>query len=149
MNDQPQNQSRAQIWKHTLREHGYRLTSPREVVIDVLAEAQRALDATQIYDEARQAYPALGLVSVYRTLDILAELELIQRVHHNEGCHAYIAEFTGHQHLLICKSCGRIEFFEGDDLDDLFARVARESGYRIDEHWLQLYGLCAECRQNT
>ena len=150
MTTQPQHlPHRAEEWKRVLREHGYRLTLPRTVVIDVLAASPRALDAAQIYDQARGDYPALGLVSVYRTLDILVELELIQRVHHNEGCHAYIAEFEGHQHLLVCKSCGRIEFFEGDDLNGLFDRVARDSGYRIDDHWLQLYGLCEQCRSKA
>lgn len=134
-------------WLDCLKSSGYRLTSPRRAVVEVLANSQRALTAAEIFELAREQYPSLGLVSVYRTLEKLEELELIQRVHHPDSCQAFIAGFLGHQHLLICQSCGRTQFFEGDDLEPLFNRVAQESGYQISEHWLQLFGLCDECRK--
>tara|TARA_B100000029_G_scaffold153161_1_gene148281 strand:- start:570 stop:917 length:348 start_codon:yes stop_codon:yes gene_type:complete len=115
-------------------------------VIDILAKSQRALNATEIFDLAREEYPSLGLVSVYRTLEKLEELELIQKVHHPDGCQSFIAGFTGHQHLLICQVCGQTEFFEGDDLAPLIEHVSRESGFTIEEHWLQFFGLCAKCK---
>jgi Fur family ferric uptake transcriptional regulator len=136
-----------QDWLDCLRASGYRLTGSRRAVVEALANSQRALNATQIFDLAREQYPSLGLVSVYRTLEKLEQLELIQRVHHPDGCQAFIAGFTGHQHLLICRSCGKTEFFEGDDLNPLFERVSQESGYRIQEHWLQLFGLCVNCQE--
>ncbi|MBL7162733.1 MAG: transcriptional repressor [Anaerolineales bacterium] len=135
-----------QDWLDCLKASGYRLTSPRRAVVETLANSQRALNATEIYDLAREQYPSLGLVSVYRTLEKLEQLELIQRVHHPDGCQAFIAGFTGHQHLLICQSCGKAEFFEGDNLEMLFERVAQESGYQIQEHWLQFFGFCSKCR---
>ncbi len=113
--------------------------------MEALAESPRALSAAEIYDLARNDYPSLGLVSVYRTLEKLEELELVQRVHHPDGCQAFIAGFTGHQHLLICTKCGLAEFFEGDDLEPLIGRVAKESGFNIQDHWLQLFGLCDQC----
>lgn len=137
---------REQDWLECLKASGYRLTSPRRAVVETLAHSPRALNATEIFDLAREEYPSLGLVSVYRTLEKLEELELIQRVHHPDGCQAFIAGFTGHQHLLICQKCGRTEFFEGDDLDHLIERVAEDSGYKISEHWLQLFGLCSDCQ---
>ena len=137
---------RKKDWLDCLQASGYRLTSPRRAVVETLANSQRALNATEIFDLARKRYPSLGLVSVYRTLDKLEELALIQRVHHPDGCQAFIAAFIGHQHLLICQNCGRTEFFEGDDLEYLLEHVARESGYQIKEHWLQLFGCCAECQ---
>jgi Fe2+ or Zn2+ uptake regulation protein len=140
---------RKEDWLECLRASGYRLTSPRRAVVNTLANSQRALDATEIFDLAREQYPSLGLVSVYRTLEKLEELALIQRVHHPDGCQAFIAGFTGHQHLLICKDCGRTEFFEGDDLNMLFERVAQDSGYQISEHWLQLFGLCKNCQDHN
>lgn len=139
-------QTRAQAWLQHLKNSGYRLTASRRAVVRALAGSDRALNATEIYDQARQSYPTLGLVSVYRTLETLEELELIQRVHQPDECHAYLAAFNGHQHLVLCQVCGSADFFRGDDLGALFARVERESGYQINEHWLQLFGLCAECR---
>ena len=138
--------AQAEVWKRLLREKGYRITSPRKAVIDTLAASSQALNAAQIFDLARNKCPSLGLVSVYRTLETLEDLGLIQRVHQHEECHAYIRAFSGHQHLLICTSCGKAMFFEGEDLDALFERVSQESGYKIQDHWLQLFGLCDECK---
>ena len=146
MNDHLPCNHRMEDWLDCLQASGYRLTSPRRAVVKTLADSQRALNATEIYDLARKQYPSLGLVSVYRTLEKLEELDLFQRVHLPDGCQAFIAGFRGHQHLLICKKCGHTTFFEGDDLDSLFERVAQESGYQIKEHWLQLFGFCAECQ---
>jgi Fe2+ or Zn2+ uptake regulation protein len=146
MNDFAPCNQRKEDWLECLKASGYRLTRPRRVVVETLAKSNRALNAIEIYDLAREQYPSLGLVSVYRTLEKLEELDLIQRVHHPDGCQAFIAAFTGHQHLLICQNCGDTEFFEGDDLEPLFERVTEKSGYKIQEHWLQLFGLCSECQ---
>ncbi len=136
-------------WLTRLVSSGYRLTSTRIAVVDALVNSTRALNAMEIFDLAREQCPSMGLVSVYRTLEKLEELELIQRVHHPDGCQAFIAGFTGHQHLLICQKCDHAIFFEGDNLEPLFARVAEASGYQIREHWLQLFGICADCQTNT
>lgn len=146
MNDKYPCNERKEDWLDCLKASGYRLTSPRRAVVETLANSSRALNATEIYDLAQEEYPSLGLVSVYRTLEKLEELDLIQRVHHPDGCQAFIAGFTGHQHLLICQNCGHTAFFEGDDLEPLFERVAENSGYEIQEHWLQLFGLCSDCK---
>ena len=77
------------------------------------------------------------------------ELKLIQKVHHPDGCQSYIAGFTGHQHLMICRVCEQAEFFEGDDLTPLIEHVSRESGFTIQEHWLQFFGICSECNNSA
>jgi Fe2+ or Zn2+ uptake regulation protein len=146
MNESPCT-DRVEDWLKRLKAGGSRLTRPRQAVVEVLAGSQRALNATEIFDLAREGYPSLGLVSVYRTLDKLEALGLIQRVHDPDGCQAFIAGFRGHQHLLVCKSCGKTTFFEGDNLDPLIQRVARESGYQVSDHWLQLFGSCAACQE--
>ena len=142
----PACEDRSVDWLACLRASGYRLTRPRRAVVETLAKSNRALNATEIHDQARERYSTLGLVSVYRTLEKLEALGLIQRVHQPDGCQAFVAGFTGHQHLLICQQCGRVEFFEGDDLEGLIQRVTAESGYQVHDHWLQLFGICAECR---
>lgn len=142
----PSNQHRSDEWLRELKTSGYRLTAPRRAVVEVLSDSDQALNAAEIYDRAHTACPSLGLVSVYRTLEKLEELDLVQRVHQPDGCHAYIAGFSGHQHLLLCRACGRVQFFRGDDLDGLIRRVERETGYRVGDHWLQLFGLCRDCR---
>jgi Fe2+ or Zn2+ uptake regulation protein len=133
-------------WLAQLHDNGYRLTEARRAVVETVAGSTRALTPVQVYDAARKRYHALGLVSVYRTLEKLEELHLVQRVHQPAGCQAFIAAGHGHQHLLLCQRCGRATFFDGDDLDKLMRSISARSGYQIREHWLQLFGLCASCR---
>ncbi len=134
-------------WRTALQAHGYRLTAARRAVLRVLARSERALDATQIFDLARRQAPGLGLVTVYRTLEALQALGLVQRVHCNTHCASYVAAEPGHQHLLVCRGCGRVWYFGGDDLGSLMQSVAGESGFVVEDHWLQLVGLCEACRQ--
>lgn len=136
----------ANAWLEQLHDHGYRLTGARRAVVETMAKSARALTPIEVYDLARKKYRALGLVTVYRTLEKLEELHLIQRVHQPMGCQAFVSAGVGHQHLLLCQDCGRVAFFEGDDLDALTKTISKKTGYQINEHWLQLFGLCAECR---
>ncbi|HUE98599.1 MAG TPA: Fur family transcriptional regulator [Anaerolineales bacterium] len=133
-------------WLTQLQENGYRLTEARRAVVDTVAVTNRALTPIQVFDIAREQDPALGLVTVYRTLEKLEELHLIQRVHQPQGCQAFIAASQAHQHLLLCQSCGQAKFFEGDDLDALIDTISKKTGYQIHEHWLQLFGICEACQ---
>lgn len=133
-------------WLQMLHDQGYRLTHPLRAVVAVMAGTDRALSPTEIYDLARSTYPRLGLTTVYRSLEKLEEAGLIQRVHQPDGCHAYVAAVSGHQHLLICRHCGRTEYFSGDNLEPLMQSVSQASGYHIQAHWLQFFGLCPLCQ---
>lgn len=146
-----QGKERVESWLAQLSENGYRLTAPRKAVVDVVAKSGRALAPAQVYELARARYTRLGLVTVYRTLEKLEELGLVQRLHQPQGCQAFVAAVSGHQHLLVCQDCGQVVYFsgEGDRMEALMAEVGGESGYRVDEHWLQLFGLCGECRKNN
>jgi Fe2+ or Zn2+ uptake regulation protein len=136
----------AENWLTQLQKNGYRLTESRRAVVETVAATDRALTPIEVFDIARQHNPALGLVTVYRTLEKLEELHLIQRVHQPQGCQAFIAASQTHQHLLLCQNCGQVKFFEGDDLDALILAISKKTGYQIREHWLQLFGLCQACQ---
>lgn len=138
---------RTASWLRELAAKGYRLTGSRRAVVDVLAESQQSLSAADIYEQGRRHRKNLGLVTVYRTLEKLEELDLVQRVNRPDGCHAYLPALQGHEHLLLCESCGRVEFFKGDDLSEFSKRLEGESGFSIHEHWLQFFGLCSQCKQ--
>lgn len=134
-------------WKSRLQESGCRVTAPRQAVLQVVAEADRALSPTDIYDIGRESYEKLGLVTVYRTLEMLEDLDLVMRVHRLDNCHAFVAGIEGHQHLLLCERCGRVEYFSGDNIDSLVDRVEQDSGFKVKEHWLQFIGLCENCKK--
>lgn len=136
---------RSEAWLDALQNSGYRITRPLQAVVEILANTSRALQPVDIFDLARQKYPKIGLVTVYRALDKLIELGLVQRVHQINNCHAYLRAANGHEHILLCTCCGRAVFFTGDDISQLLEKVTHQSGFTIQEHWLQLEGLCADC----
>lgn len=144
-----ESKSRTEEWLDCLQANGYRLTEPRRAVVETIALSQYVLSPFDVFEIARSQYPRLGLVTVYRTIEKLEELELVQRVHQPSGCQAFVAACSGHQHLLICQHCGRVTFFSGDSerIEPLIAEVGRQSGFRIENHWLQLFGQCENCRQ--
>jgi Fur family ferric uptake transcriptional regulator len=132
-------------WFEAMQKSGCRLTAPRRAVVETLVENTRALTPVEVYNSARKDCPGLGLVSVYRTLEKLEQLGLVQRVHQTKSCQAFVRAGDGHQHLLICTQCGKTAMFEGDQLDPLFNVVSNKTGFKVESHWLQVYGLCSSC----
>ena len=134
-------------WAERIQDEGYRITGPRRAVIDVLAGAAAPMEAEEILVQARRRHSRLGLVTVYRTLDMLIRLNLVRRVHRRHGCRAFLPSSPGHHHAVLCRACGRAAEFEGgSDIDALIGGVERSTGYRVEDHLLQLSGLCPGCR---
>lgn len=138
----------AQEWLAHLQTNGYRLTAPRQAVVETIAGSKYVLNPLEVYEQARLRYKRLGLVTVYRTMEKLEQLGLLQRVHQPSGCQGFVPASIGHQHLLICQNCKRVESFQGDleRMDALIDEVRKNSGYSIEDHWLQLFGLCSACQ---
>ena len=130
-----------------LAERGFRLTQSRRAIVAILYEAEEALTPAQVSALARRRWPRVGLVTVYRTLELLAELGLARRLHTDDGCHSYTRASAGHCHDLICQSCGRVVEFEGCDLSNLLEQVERDTGFAIASHMLELAGLCPACQE--
>jgi Fur family ferric uptake transcriptional regulator len=125
---------------------GYRITRPRRAVIQAMLDDDGYSSPHQIQERARARCATVGLVTVYRTLDLLAEMGFARRIHTEDGCHGYAAASNGHRHHLVCRQCGATVEFDGCDLSAFLARVGQETGYRIDDHLLELVGVCAACR---
>jgi Fur family ferric uptake transcriptional regulator len=136
----------AAFWQDSLQSNGYRLTDSRRSLVRIMAVSNKALSVMELFDLGRKVHPSLGLVTVYRTLEKLEELSLIQRVHRPSGCHTYLRAPQEHEHLLICNRCGEGYFFSGDNLSDLINSVSQQTGFTIGEHWLQLFGVCSSCK---
>ena len=139
-----------QDWEQQLAAAGYRVTAPRRAVIAVLAQASSPLLPQEILERARSRHYDLGLVTVYRTLNVLAGLDLVRRVHRQDGCHGYLPASPGHHHAVICRGCGEAAEFPGaDDIERLVEQVEVRTGYAISGHLLQLYGLCPNCSRKA
>jgi Fur family ferric uptake transcriptional regulator len=135
-------------WEQRLTDVGCRITAPRRAVMQVLTQTEAPLSPQEVFERGGAIHPKLGLVTVYRTLNLLAELNMVRRVHRENGCHGYLPASPGHRHALICLDCGRaVEFPGGDDLHALIERVEAGTGYRVDDHLLQLFGLCPNCQE--
>jgi len=135
-------------WEERLNRAGWRVTMPRRVVLRVLQQARRPLSPQEIHARGRRMHPSLGLVSVYRALEVLEQAGLVRRVHQEARCDGYILASPGHHHVLICRRCGRaVEFPGAEDLSGLIAQVEQRTGFRVEDHLLQLIGLCAPCRK--
>jgi Fe2+ or Zn2+ uptake regulation protein len=133
-------------WVEHLQAQGYRLTAPRRAVLRALSEGQASLTPQEILSCARAHYPQTGLVTVYRTLEVLADCGAVRKVHQPDGCHSYALASAGHSHHIICEKCHAVSEFEGCDLEKLFRTVQRRTGYKVQAHWLELFGLCPACR---
>ena len=138
-----------QMLTDELRAHGYKLTQARRAVIQALARAARPLSIADLHGCARSSAADLGLVTVYRTLELLTGLGLVRPVHLYDNCHGYAIATPGHTHHVICRRCHCVTEIEGCDLTAFLAQVAAQTGFQITDHWLEVEGLCPACRDDT
>ena len=133
-----------------LRQRGYKLTPQRRTVLDVIAHSQGHLTPAALYDRVHQQYPGIGLVTIYRTLGLLARLGLICEVHAGGNCQSYLLRRPSeHHHHLICSGCGTVVDFADCDLAQVTGRISRKTGFEIDSHLVEFVGRCQDCRQKT
>lgn len=131
----------------TLKTNKYKLTPQRKAIMRVLNKSKTHLTPSQLYDQIKIHNPRYSLVTIYRTLNILADLGLICEVRTSGNSKSYVAgnpEVHGH---LICTQCGRVMDFTDYNLDEVLKKISTESGYTITEHRLDLYGTCPECEK--
>ena len=136
-------------WLILLQANGHRLTKPLKILVDILAESHFILNPTEVFNIAKKKYPKIGLVTVYRIMEKMESAGLIERVHMPDGCQSFFQAREGHQHLLICLNCGKAEYFEGEDLQLFFQKISMQNGYQIQNHWLQLFGICEICQNQN
>ena len=145
-----QAQDRRSGLSNTLARRGVRVTGARRAVLDVLARSPLPLTVSQIHE--RVGVKRTNVVSVYRTVNLLAGMGLLRTTDSVRGSRRYELpeEYTGHHHHLICQVCGRIEDLQGCLIDDqalarLNHRVRSRRHFRVTNHELHLFGLCQEC----
>jgi Fur family transcriptional regulator, ferric uptake regulator len=126
---------------------GYRRGGARAAVVELLGRQNCCLSPHEIHDRLRRARRPVGVASVYRALETLAELRLVKRVDAGDGVARYEpATADGHHHHhLVCRDCGKVEAFSDPRLERAIDRAAGSSGYTVDEHEIVLTGACASC----
>jgi Fur family ferric uptake transcriptional regulator len=131
-----------------LSQAGYRSSAPREEVIGAIAELGCSITAREIADLLRERGSGVGLASIYRALELLDRLGLVQRFDVGEGVARYEAALPGgdHHHHLVCDSCGTVEPFEDDTLEDAIHGLSGKTDFAIAAHDVTLHGECPACR---
>ena len=129
-----------------LRSRGDRMTGPRRAVLTVLASRQSHLAPEQVVSAVAELDAGVHRASVYRALETLSELGLVQHVHLGHGTTAYHLA-AEHRHLhAACGRCGAVVDLPGDLLDDVAARLDDRQGFALDPAHVALSGTCATCR---
>jgi Fur family ferric uptake transcriptional regulator len=130
-----------------VRRAGHRGGGARTAVIELLAEQECCLSAQEIFDRLRGRGRRVGIASVYRALDLLTGLRVVQRLEIGDGIARYEpAHGHGHHHHLVCDGCGKVTAFEDPTLEDALARVATRVDYAVGGHDVTLRGACPDCR---
>jgi Fur family ferric uptake transcriptional regulator len=132
-----------------LDQAGYRLTGPRRAVADLISNHDGHFTAAELEAIARDQHRGISRATLFRALDLLTELHLLERIDLPTGEHAYVTCAAAHHHHVVCSRCGRTSEVEDRGLADAVAEIARRSGYRIDTHRLELFGLCRHCQAKT
>ncbi|MGF7185959.1 Fur family ferric uptake transcriptional regulator [Desulfitispora alkaliphila] len=132
-----------------LHQNDYKITPQRQIILKIFLEnAEQHLSAEEVYAIVRDINPDVGLATVYRTLDLLAELEILQKVNFGDGKSRY--EFSDlevhHHHHLICVKCGKVTEFDDDQLETLEKNIAQKSNFKIIDHQLKFFGYCSNCQ---
>ncbi|HET6448159.1 MAG TPA: Fur family transcriptional regulator [Conexibacter sp.] len=132
----------------TLADAGYRRGGARNAIVELLDRHHCALTAQEIDDQLRAQGRSVGRASVYRILELLTELKLVQRIDVGQGVARYERHLPDgdHHHHLVCDCCGQIAPFEDPALEQAIERVSRKLSFAVDDHDVVLHGACSDCR---
>ncbi len=124
---------------------GYRLTEPRRSVAALIADQDGHFTAAELVRAARARRLGVGRATIFRTLEVLEDLGAVERLDLPSGEHAYVRCEPAHHHHVVCSRCGRTDEIDDAGLRTIIEDVARRTGYRVDDHRLELFGLCPAC----
>jgi Fur family ferric uptake transcriptional regulator len=130
-----------------LRERGLKSTAPRDDIARVFFELGRHISAEELYSEVKKINPHVGYATIYRTLKLLKDCGLLSERHFDEGQARYEVAGGHHHDHFICENCGKIIEFENEELERIQQVVAQKMGALLRRHKMELYGLCADCRE--
>lgn len=142
-------------FKEVLRGRGLKVTNQRLLVLETIADHPgEHLTAEEIYELTRDKSPEIGLATIYRTVQVLVDLQVIDKVSFDDGAVRYELGDTRevsrhHHHHAICQKCGKVISFEGDLLETLEQALYDTMGFTVTDHEVKLTGYCKECSKRT
>jgi len=134
--------------RKVLNTAGMRVTSQRALIMEIIRQGKGHLDADEIYRRARERVPRLSLSTVYRTLQMLKKLDLVEELHFDEEHHHYEVKPSAEHHHLICLSCGRVIEFHYPLSRYIKGNVPEAKGFDIVATEVRMRGYCSKCRRS-
>ena len=133
-----------------LSEAGYRLTKPRRAIVELVLRQDGHFRAEEVVAEVQRIVPGTGRATVYRTLELLAEVGAVERIHLQAGSHGYVRGDLdrSHHHHFICSCCGKVQEFDDGQIPDLVEALARRAGFTVQAHEIEAYGRCSDCPEH-
>jgi Fur family ferric uptake transcriptional regulator len=126
---------------------GLRSTSQRALILDIIRSGQGHLDADEVYRRARRKQPRISLSTVYRTLQALKELELVEELHFNDEHHHYEIKPSTEHHHLVCLGCGKVVEFQCPMSEKIKEDISNEKGFEVTSTEVRMRGYCPDCRK--
>lgn len=125
---------------------GYRITTPRRAILEQIAACEGQFTASDVLQRVAAVTPEIGRATVFRTIELLLNLGALERVHTgDERRDAYVICRDGHHHHLVCSVCGTVAETAGCTIGEAVAAMARQAGYEVEHHWLEIVGRCPRC----
>jgi Fur family transcriptional regulator, ferric uptake regulator len=138
--------SEKQIFQNFASSKGLKSTKQRDMILDCFLSCDQHLSTEELYLKLKESMPGIGFATVYRTLKLFAESGIAREIQFGDGQTRYEHLHAGEHHdHLVCTRCGAIMEFENETIEKLQAEVARNHGFTITNHKLELYGICAKC----
>lgn len=137
--------------KTRLQERQHKMTPQRQTILQIfLDHPGEHLSAEDVHGLLRDKRSEIGLATVYRSLELLSELGILQKIEFGDGCSRYevntLDPTQHHHHHLICTKCDKVIEFEEDLLDDLEKDIQAKTGFIVQDHQVKFFGICKECQ---
>jgi Fur family ferric uptake transcriptional regulator len=129
---------------------GYQATPNRRLVADMVAATGGHFTAADLLERGRREQFHIGRATIFRALELLTSLHVVERLDLPSGSHAYVVcDPEEHHHHLVCSTCGRSEDVADGELARLVDEIGQRHGYRIESHRLELFGMCPDCTASS
>lgn len=134
--------------KTVLKNKGMKYTEQRAIILQILLNLDDHLSAEEVHEVVKQQYPDqnIGIATIYRTLNFLEEVDLISSISFGKDGKKYESNDNEHHDHIICTSCGEIVEFFDEDIEKKQEEIASKKGFKITDHNMQIYGICAKCQ---
>lgn len=151
MVSEEEKRQKIRLIEEKLKEKDCKLTPQRTATLDVLIENEsKHLSTEDIYQLVKDKYPDIGLATIYRTLQLFDNFDIVKKLNFNDGCYRYeLSEDHRHQHHhLICLTCGNVYEFDDDLLDQLEDRIESNNDFQVKDHMVKFFGYCKDCKED-